>query len=209
MLRINVYDTQCDAKVFRRGPALRAALEEPFVTRWNVDIELIGRLHRGSPQAPGLSLEAFVEMPLSNWRDVPGSKLRPLDFPKFLGDLLRVHRSLRKWERQGGNHTRFVNRWSDRNTRFVREAVTAGDASSKSPWQGTARDHACQNDESSMAGPPTSRRSTSKPPRPARTVSSVYVFRQRTLAGQLDAEFQSDWSRAGFACVTHAGEIGS
>ena len=95
-----MYDTQCGAKMFRDGPALRDALREPFGSRWFFDVELLGRLYRGSPLAVGLPLEAFVEMPLNHWRDVPGSKLRPLDFPKSFLELYRIRQSLRR--RPGG-----------------------------------------------------------------------------------------------------------
>ena len=42
-LRMPVYDTQCGAKLFRADGDLRAALSEPFDTRWVFDCELIGR----------------------------------------------------------------------------------------------------------------------------------------------------------------------
>ena len=42
-LRMPVYDTQCGAKLFRVDGDLRAALSEPFDTRWVFDCELIGR----------------------------------------------------------------------------------------------------------------------------------------------------------------------
>ena len=42
-LRVPVYDTQCGAKLFRADGDLRAALSEPFDTRWVFDCELIGR----------------------------------------------------------------------------------------------------------------------------------------------------------------------
>ena len=94
-INMPVYDTQCGAKAFRAGPSLRAALAEPFHSRWFFDVELLGRLHHGTPQAPGLPIESFVEVPLLRWRDVPGSKLRPLDFPKSLSELVRLRHSLR------------------------------------------------------------------------------------------------------------------
>ena len=75
-LRIPVYDTQCGAKVFRAGPALRAALSRPFRTRWIFDVELLERLLAGGGGARGLSQGDFLEVPLREWRDVGGSKLR-------------------------------------------------------------------------------------------------------------------------------------
>jgi len=95
-LHIPVYDTQCGAKLFRCGPVLERALAKPFVARWAFDVELIGRLLRGSKTAPGLPLASFVEMPVERWRDVRGSKMRWLDFPRMGWELSRI------WLRHGG-----------------------------------------------------------------------------------------------------------
>ena len=46
VLDLPVYDTQCGAKAFRVTPALRAALADPFTSRWAFDVELLGRLRR-------------------------------------------------------------------------------------------------------------------------------------------------------------------
>ena len=72
VLGLPVYDTQCGAKVFRDGPALRAALATPFTSRWAFDVELLGRLGTGADRR-------FLEVPLERWHDVGGSKLRPRD----------------------------------------------------------------------------------------------------------------------------------
>jgi len=73
-LQLPVNDTPCGTKVFRRSPALAAALERPFRSRWIFDVELLDRLLRGgaTPIVPG----EFEEVPLRLWRDVEGSKLR-------------------------------------------------------------------------------------------------------------------------------------
>lgn len=96
LLDIPVYDTQCGAKVFRSSPSVREALATPFRSSWVFDVELIGRLLRGTETAPPVPLSAFEEMPLREWRDVPGSRLRPLDMASAAIDLvvvgLRLHR---------------------------------------------------------------------------------------------------------------------
>ncbi|WP_242360212.1 MULTISPECIES: glycosyltransferase [unclassified Anaeromyxobacter] len=76
-LGLAVYDTQCGAKLFRATPALAAALEAPFRTRWIFDVELLARLRAGGPGVAPLGEDAFEEVPLLAWRDVGGSKLRP------------------------------------------------------------------------------------------------------------------------------------
>lgn len=89
-LGLAVYDTQCGAKVLRRSPALEAALERPFTSRWAFDVELIARLLRPEGGAAGLVEADFLEAPLSAWRDVKGSKLTPTHMVRAGGDLLRI-----------------------------------------------------------------------------------------------------------------------
>jgi dolichyl-phosphate beta-glucosyltransferase len=69
LLRLQIYDTQCGAKVFRTTPALERALATPFQTRWVFDLELLMRLRRADPQV------SLLEVPLRRWHAVDGSKL--------------------------------------------------------------------------------------------------------------------------------------
>jgi glycosyltransferase involved in cell wall biosynthesis len=96
LLAVRVYDTQCGAKVFRRTPALVAALAEPFLSRWAFDVELLGRLLVGTPDAPGVPAARVVEVPLGSWRDVPGSKLKPAAMAGALKDLALIGADLRR-----------------------------------------------------------------------------------------------------------------
>ena len=75
-LGVPVYDTQCGAKVFRATDALTQALQTPFRSRWAFDVELIGRLLKATGDAPPLRVDAFAEVPLLEYRNVGGSKLR-------------------------------------------------------------------------------------------------------------------------------------
>jgi len=99
VLDARVYDTQCGAKLFRRTPALEAALEAPFLSRWAFDVELLGRLLAGTPDTPGLSTSDVVEVPLRAWKDVPGSKLNPTAMVGALGDLARIRLALARRRR--------------------------------------------------------------------------------------------------------------
>lgn len=90
-----VYDSQCGAKFFRAGPALREAMARPFASRWGFDVELLGRLRVGSERVPGLDRAAFLEVPLRQWTDVPGSHLRLGGMLRAVGDLSRVAVHLR------------------------------------------------------------------------------------------------------------------
>ncbi len=70
ILGVPVYDTQCGAKLFRCTATLRAALSEPFHSRWSFDVELLGRLLRGRPPIAAVAIDEFVEVPLNEWHDV-------------------------------------------------------------------------------------------------------------------------------------------
>jgi len=104
VLRAPVYDTQCGAKVFRANGDLRAALQEPFHSRWAFDVELLGRLMtlnetRGRPRAASL-----LEMPLQCWTETPGSSLR---FPSMLqatAELLLLPAHLRAFRQRVDDH---------------------------------------------------------------------------------------------------------
>ncbi len=97
VLGMPVYDTQCGAKIFRRTPALEAALKVPFSGRWAFDVELLGRLRAGTKTSPGLPVTRFLEMPLLEWRDIAGSTLTPFSFPLLGLELLRIAFALRRW----------------------------------------------------------------------------------------------------------------
>jgi glycosyltransferase involved in cell wall biosynthesis len=93
VLRLPVYDTQCGAKLFRVTPDCKAIFAEPFVAGWIFDVEIVARLiaaRRGSG-GPGAA-EVIREVPLWEWRDVAGSKVRAGDFLRSLGALWRIRR---------------------------------------------------------------------------------------------------------------------
>lgn len=80
---VPVYDTQCGAKLFRRETA-RKLFARPFLSSWLFDVELLIRFGAARLRRSG------VELPLANWVDVPGSKMKALDLPRVLLDLLRI-----------------------------------------------------------------------------------------------------------------------
>jgi hypothetical protein len=93
VLGLPVYDTQCGAKVFRCTPVLPTLFEEPFLSRWVFDVELIARRIRAEQhdQLPPTA-GAIFEFPLEKWTDVPGSKLRLHDFVRATWDVLKIRR---------------------------------------------------------------------------------------------------------------------
>ncbi len=94
--RLPVYDTQCGAKLFRRGLAARV-FARPFHSRWLFDVELLMRLE------PEELRRCVREIPLEVWRDVPGSKMRLMEMLRSLVELVRIARE----ERQLREHHAF------------------------------------------------------------------------------------------------------
>ena len=96
-LDMPVYDTQCGAKLFRVSDELLTVFEEPFISRWIFVVEILAlivaaRRRRSERLDPGMYIH---EHPLESWRDVHGSKVRPLDFAIAGRDLFRIWRRYR------------------------------------------------------------------------------------------------------------------
>jgi dolichyl-phosphate beta-glucosyltransferase len=82
LLQLQCYDSQCGAKLFRIQVA-GDAFDEPFVSRWIFDVEILARL-RG---------RRLIEYPLREWADVRGSKLSIIKVAgPTLMDLIRIRR---------------------------------------------------------------------------------------------------------------------
>jgi dolichyl-phosphate beta-glucosyltransferase len=102
-LDLVIYDTQCGAKLFRSGDALRAALADPFVSRWAFDVELIGRLLAGTPDVPPLSEQDFREVPLERWVHADGSKIGLWGMVRSAAELALIAADLRRRRRAQRN----------------------------------------------------------------------------------------------------------
>jgi len=99
-IRARYYDTQCGAKIFRSTPALRAALAEPFLSRWAFDVELIGRLLAGTRDVDPIDGDRLIEYPLATWHDIAGSKLSAAAAWKTGLELLVIGRDLERRRRR-------------------------------------------------------------------------------------------------------------
>ncbi|MBT8256218.1 MAG: glycosyltransferase [Bacteroidia bacterium] len=90
VLRFPVYDTQCGAKMIDKSVVF-TLFEAPLITKWLFDVELIARLkrHLGTKNAEA----AILEIPLNEWKDVAGSKLKLSDFLKAPFELFRIWRA--------------------------------------------------------------------------------------------------------------------
>lgn len=71
IIRLDVYDTQCSAKIFHRD-CMETAFKDPFRTKWLFDVEIICRLYNRF----GPLNDNGHEEPLLEWTERKGSKLR-------------------------------------------------------------------------------------------------------------------------------------
>ena len=85
LYRIETYDSQCGAKIFRKK-IIDKAFSEPFISRWIFDVEIILRLENSR----------IVEYPVKKWVDVKGSKVMKL------GNVVTISRDIfRLWKVYG------------------------------------------------------------------------------------------------------------
>lgn len=93
MLGVRIYDTQCGAKLFRATSYLPLLFQEPFVSRWIFDVEIIARLARLRADSGSGSLERVVyEAPLDIWCDPGGSRLRWGNYALAVWEMLKIYR---------------------------------------------------------------------------------------------------------------------
>ncbi len=74
---LNVYDTQCGAKMMRCQD-LKPIFSEPFISPWFFDIEILCRFRQRFPDEPVDDWAA--ETPLTTWHEVGGSRVKLFDF---------------------------------------------------------------------------------------------------------------------------------
>ena len=92
-LKLPVYDTQCGAKLVK-ADIVPELFKMPFISRWLFDVEIFTRVVR----LFGLekSLEIMIEVPLRQWIDKPGSKIRPTYLFKVPLELLKIRLAYRR-----------------------------------------------------------------------------------------------------------------
>jgi hypothetical protein len=97
MLGVPIYDTQCGAKMFRVTGRTRLFFERRFLAKWIFDVELLARMMHASGSRHGLC-RLLYELPLDEWEDVAGSKLRPRHFLLAIVEMAQIYwRYLRPW----------------------------------------------------------------------------------------------------------------
>lgn len=95
-LRLPVYDTQCGAKLFRANEWFREIFSEPFELGWSFDVEMLARLARIARRHGRLLEDLVAEIPLQQWTDAPGSKLRPSHVPRIAWEMAKLFAIVRR-----------------------------------------------------------------------------------------------------------------
>ena len=106
VLKLRIYDTQCGAKLFRATPTIRKVFEEPFVSQWIFDVEVIARWMslRGDLSVHD-PYRCIYEYPLPVWHDIGSSKVRAGDFAKAAIELYHIYRRYRPVNLPSAAHT--------------------------------------------------------------------------------------------------------
>jgi|KBSSwiStaDraftv2_1062776.scaffolds.fasta_scaffold54853_4 glycosyltransferase involved in cell wall biosynthesis len=89
-LGIEVYDTQCGAKIFRATDPVRRIFSAPFRSKWIFDVEILSRYIAATGSARSES--QICELPLQTWTAMPGSKLTAWHVVRAVWDLARMFR---------------------------------------------------------------------------------------------------------------------
>lgn len=80
LLNLRVYDTQCGAKIFKNSDTLRQVFGSPFKVKWTFDVEMLARFPIVMCTSASEISSRWVELPLTEWADVKGSKIKPMDY---------------------------------------------------------------------------------------------------------------------------------
>jgi dolichyl-phosphate beta-glucosyltransferase len=94
---LEVYDSQCGAKLFRTTSTVRDLFALPFHSRWIFDVEILARfLQLKRRDGTGGAEALLYELPLPVWHDIGGSKLRLKDFGRAMIDLTWIYLASRR-----------------------------------------------------------------------------------------------------------------
>jgi glycosyltransferase involved in cell wall biosynthesis len=93
LFRLKAHDTQCGAKIFDARVAA-GIFAEPFLSKWLFDVELLLRLRR----LPGDLLSRAREIPLDEWYERSGSKIKPSYIFRVPVELARIWWKYRREE---------------------------------------------------------------------------------------------------------------
>jgi dolichyl-phosphate beta-glucosyltransferase len=82
LLKVESYDTQCGAKLFRMD-TVGTAFGEKFISNWIFDVEIMLRLKGKN----------IIEYPVRQWEDIPGSKVKVYkEMLRVFADILKIRK---------------------------------------------------------------------------------------------------------------------
>ncbi|MBL0226740.1 MAG: glycosyltransferase [Geobacteraceae bacterium] len=87
ILKLNIYDTQCGAKLFKCNAKLQQVFSKKFKVKWLFDVEMLARFAIVSDLLSLNINTRWIEYPLEEWFDVKGSKIKKIDYLKCLFEL--------------------------------------------------------------------------------------------------------------------------
>lgn len=93
ILRLEIYDSQCGAKLFNQK-VINDIFTEPFYSKWLFDVEILFRVI--SEYGLERTKNIVVECPLGKWKEIKGSKLRFSDYANIPFNLLKTHMFYKK-----------------------------------------------------------------------------------------------------------------
>jgi len=88
MLNLEIYDTQCGAKYFRKTDDTVSIFKEAFLSKWFFDIELFLRYR--SKNGESKFEESVKEIPLNTWIEKGNSKLKVSDFLRTPFEIIKI-----------------------------------------------------------------------------------------------------------------------
>ncbi len=97
LFHLKAYDTQCGAKVFR-SDAVPAVFEEPFLSHWLFDVEILLRLRNLRSDYDRI----VQEIPLNVWLEQGNSKIRFAHLLKMPFQLWKIYFRYRSWRKKEG-----------------------------------------------------------------------------------------------------------
>lgn len=97
LFRLHAYDTQCGAKIFRADIA-KAVFEEPFLSKWLFDVEILLRVRSRHSDYNRI----IAEIPLDVWLEQGNSKIRFTHLLKMPFQLWKIYLRYRPWHKKLG-----------------------------------------------------------------------------------------------------------
>ncbi len=95
VLNLKIYDTQCGAKIFRITDTLKTIFNTPFKSKWIFDVEILARYLKEKKISQEQAEQLIYELPLPEWRDVAGSKIKPADYLTAFVELINIYLAYR------------------------------------------------------------------------------------------------------------------